>query len=95
MRSYLNIAHPEPAPELVSPLRYDHSRRKDKDADVGRHPLEHGVGPPLMLVTGLSGPKSSWAAQLPLLSAQWRWLAQSNGFLTDGAQSAPRVFDQP
>src|ERR1700704_5669400 len=36
------------------------------------HYEEHGAGPPLMLVTGLSGLKSSWTAQVPRLSPHFR-----------------------
>src|SRR6478752_4174763 len=36
------------------------------------HYAEHGAGPPLMLVTGLSGLKSSWTAQVPRLSPHFR-----------------------
>jgi aminoacrylate hydrolase len=36
------------------------------------HYEEHGAGPPLMLVTGLSGLKTSWAAQVPRLAPHFR-----------------------
>ncbi|HMK79817.1 MAG TPA: alpha/beta hydrolase [Xanthobacteraceae bacterium] len=42
------------------------------------HYEEHGAGAPLMLVTGLSGLKSSWAAQVPRLAPQFRLITHDH-----------------
>lgn len=42
------------------------------------HYAEHGAGPPLMLVTGLSGLKSSWTAQVPRLSPHFRLITHDH-----------------
>ena len=42
------------------------------------HYEEHGTGPPLMLVTGLSGLKSSWTAQVPRLSPHFRLITHDH-----------------
>src|SRR4030095_11717818 len=42
------------------------------------HYEEHGAGPPLMLVTGLSGLKTSWAAQVPRLAPHFRLITHDH-----------------
>jgi aminoacrylate hydrolase len=42
------------------------------------HYEEHGAGEPLMLVTGLSGLKSSWTAQVPQLSPHFRLITHDH-----------------
>jgi len=42
------------------------------------HYEEHGTGAPLMLVTGLSGLKSSWAAQVPRLAPHFRLITHDH-----------------
>lgn len=42
------------------------------------HYEEHGSGPPLMLVTGLSGLKTSWAAQVPRLAPHFRLITHDH-----------------
>lgn len=42
------------------------------------HYEEHGAGRPLMLVTGLSGLKSSWTAQVPRLSPHFRLITHDH-----------------
>jgi aminoacrylate hydrolase len=52
------------------------------------HYEEHGAGPPLMLVTGLSGLKSSWAAQVPRLSPHFRVITHDHRGTGQSARSA-------
>jgi aminoacrylate hydrolase len=52
------------------------------------HYEEHGAGPPLMLVTGLSGLKSSWAAQVPRLSPHFRLITHDHRGTGQSARSA-------
>jgi aminoacrylate hydrolase len=42
------------------------------------HYEEHGAGAPVMLVTGLSGLKTSWAAQVPRLSPHFRLITHDH-----------------
>ena len=42
------------------------------------HYEEHGAGPPVMLVTGLSGLKTSWAAQVPRLAPHFRLITHDH-----------------
>jgi len=42
------------------------------------HYEQHGAGGPLMLVTGLSGLKSSWTAQVPRLSPHFRLITHDH-----------------
>ena len=52
------------------------------------HYEEHGAGPPLMLVTGLSGLKSSWTAQVPRLSTHFRLITHDHRGTGQSAHSA-------
>jgi aminoacrylate hydrolase len=52
------------------------------------HYEEHGAGPPLMLVTGLSGLKSSWTAQVPRLSPHFRVITHDHRGTGQSARSA-------
>jgi aminoacrylate hydrolase len=52
------------------------------------HYEEHGAGPPLMLVSGLSGLKSSWAAQVPRLAPHFRVVTHDHRGTGQSARSA-------
>ena len=52
------------------------------------HYEEHGAGPPLMLVTGLSGLKSSWGAQVPRLSPHFRVITHDHRGTGQSVRSA-------
>jgi aminoacrylate hydrolase len=52
------------------------------------HYEEHGAGPPLMLVTGLSGLKSSWTAQVPRLAPHFRVITHDHRGTGQSARSA-------
>jgi aminoacrylate hydrolase len=51
------------------------------------HYEEHGAGAPLMLVTGLSGLKSSWTAQVPRLSPHFRLITHDHRGTGESAHS--------
>ncbi|MDQ8728316.1 alpha/beta hydrolase [Bradyrhizobium sp. LHD-71] len=51
------------------------------------HYEEHGAGPPVMLVTGLSGVKTSWAAQVPRLAPQFRLITHDHRGTGESVQS--------
>lgn len=48
---------------------------------------EHGAGSPLMLITGLSGLKSSWTAQVPRLSPHFRLITHDHRGTGDSVHS--------
>jgi aminoacrylate hydrolase len=51
------------------------------------HYEEHGAGEPLMLVTGLSGLRSSWVAQVPRLSPYFRLITHDHRGTGESAHS--------